>query len=105
MLLLVGLGNPGEQYKNTRHNIGRETLIEWQKKNDFADFQFEKKSNALVSKNKKAVLLLPETLMNKSGNAAGATARFFKIKPKDVFLLHDDADIELGRIKLSFAKH
>src|SRR3989338_6844153 len=105
MYLLIGLGNPGEKLKNTRHNIGREILMDWQKKTGLSDFEFDKKLNALVSKNKKAVLILPETMMNKSGNAAGSAARFYKIKSKDVLVVHDDADIELGRKKLSFAKH
>lgn len=105
MLLVIGLGNPGAKYKNTRHNVGREVLMGWQKKSGFAEFEFDKKFNSLVSKNKKAVLLLPETMMNKSGNAVAPMARFFKIRPKDIFIIHDDADIELGRTKLSFGKH
>mgnify|MGYP001610017430 CR=1 FL=1 len=104
MFLVAGLGNPGEQYKGTRHNIGRETLLAWQKSGGFADFEFNKKFHALVSKNKKAVLLLPETMMNKSGNAVAPAARFYKMKSKDVFVIHDDADILLGRAKLSFGK-
>ena len=104
MLLVVGLGNPGKHYENTRHNIGREIVTEWQKGAGLADFEFNKKLNALVSKNKKAVLLLPETMMNKSGNAAGPAARFYKVKPQDILVVHDDADLKLGRAKLSFGK-
>lgn len=102
MFLFIGLGNPEEKYKETRHNIGRELLQEWQKKEGFADFEFDKKVNALVSKNKKTILLLPETHVNASGNAVAPVARAFKIKPKSIIMLHDDADIELGRIKLTF---
>lgn len=105
MILLIGLGNPGEQYTNTRHNVGRETLMRWAKKNDLPDFEFNKKLNALVAKDKKCALVLPETFMNKSGNAAGTAARFFKVKPKNIIVLHDDADLELGRTKLSFNRH
>lgn len=100
--LFIGLGNPGKEYENTRHNLGREMLLLWQKKADFAGFEFNKKFNALVSKNKKTVLLLPETFMNNSGKAAGAASRFFKIKPENTIVLHDDIDIEFGRTKLSF---
>lgn len=103
--LMVGLGNPGEQLKNTRHNIGREIVMGWQKKAELADFEFNKKFKALLSKNKKALLLLPETFMNKSGNAVGPAARFFKVRPKNIFVAHDDADLPLGRAKLSFGKH
>ena len=105
MYLIVGLGNPGEKLKGTRHNIGRETIMEWQKKSDLADFELDKKLNALTSESKKAVLLLPETMMNKSGNAVKPALRAFGVKPKDTIVLHDDADIEFGRVKLSFGKH
>lgn len=105
MILFAGLGNPGEQYENTRHNIGRETLKSWAKTSKMfaqADFEFNQKLNALISKNKRAILILPETMMNKSGQAVSPAAKFFKIKPKNIVILHDDADIEFGRTKLSF---
>lgn len=105
MILFIGLGNPGSQYEKTRHNVGREMSMHWAQKNGLPDFEFSKKLNALVAKNKKCVAVLPETFMNKSGNAAGAAARFFKIKPDKTVVLHDDADLELGRIKLSFNRH
>lgn len=105
MILFVGLGNPGSQYEKTRHNIGREMLMRWAQKNDWPDFEFNKKLNALVAKDKKCALVLPETFMNKSGNAAGFAARFFKVKPENIIVLHDDADLELGRTKLSFGRH
>lgn len=102
MYLIVGLGNPEEKYRETRHNIGREFVQEWQKKENFADFVFEKKWNAYISKNKNTILCLPETFVNKSGNAVAPAARFYKIKPKDILIIHDDADIELGRAKLIY---
>ena len=109
MMLIVGLGNPGEEYKGTRHNVGREIVEALAKSSGFKDFRFEKKWNALVSEGKidkaKAILLLPQTFMNKSGNAVAPVARFFKIKPKDIYTIHDDADLLLGRAKLSFGKH
>lgn len=105
MLLLIGLGNPGKEYERTRHNVGREMLQAWSKKNGLGNFEFNKKLNALTLKEKKCVMALPETFMNKSGNAAGNAARFFKVKPKNIIVLHDDADLELGRTKLSFGRH
>lgn len=112
MILIAGLGNPGEEYKGTRHNIGREIVESLWKSLDNArdkNFHFEKKWNSLVSEGKvgkeKAVLLLPNTFMNKSGNAIAPVARFYKIKPKDIYVVHDDADLPLGRAKLSFDKH
>lgn len=109
MLLIVGLGNPGEQYKGTMHNLGRDTAEIFRRKNGLPEFRFEKKWKAEVSLGKigkeKTALLLPNTLMNKSGQAVGPAARFFKLKPKDIFVIHDDADLPLGRAKLSFGKH
>jgi len=129
MLLFVGLGNPGEPYKNTRHNIGREIAEAARKEYKLPDFRFEKKWKALVSEGKigesrhevgtptslskskkvasgeKIALVLPETFMNKSGNAVGPITRFFKTKPKNIFIIHDDADLPLGRAKLSFGKN
>lgn len=108
MILVVGLGNPGEKFKNTRHNVGREITESFGKKTNFPDFGFEKKWNAEVAEGKigkeKLILLLPNTMMNKSGQAVDRVTRFLKIKPKDIFVIHDDADIALGRAKLSFGK-
>ena len=105
MYLFVGLGNPGQQYEKTRHNIGREMLALWFKKApqfNGAGLTYEKKWNALFAKHKKAVLLLPETFMNNSGKATGPATKFFKIKPAHIIVLHDDSDIELGKYKISF---
>ena len=99
------------------------------KKWEFPEFRFEKKWNAEISEGKigksrrnvgtptslyknknsasggKVILMLPDTFMNKSGNAVSAVLQFYKTKPKDVFLVHDDADIPAGAAKLSFDKH
>ena len=108
MFLIIGLGNPGEEYNNTRHNIGREMAELFRKKSDLPDFRFEKKWNAEISEGKigkeKIVVALPDTFMNKSGTAAGALARFYKIRPATIIVIHDDADIPLGSAKLSFGK-
>ncbi|OGZ97127.1 MAG: hypothetical protein A3J10_00065 [Candidatus Sungbacteria bacterium RIFCSPLOWO2_02_FULL_54_10] len=109
MILLVGLGNPGERYKNTRHNVGREIAAAFAAAHDFSEFRFEKKWKSQVAEGNigktKAVVVLPDTMMNKSGAAIAPAARFFKIKPKGIFMIHDDADIPLGRAKLSYGKH
>lgn len=109
MLLIVGLGNPGEKYARTRHNAGRAVLMAAQKKFGFADFSLNKKWNALVSDGKigkeKIVLVLPETFVNKSGNAVLPAQRFYKAKPECVIIVHDDVDMPLGSAKLSFDKN
>ena len=109
MIIIIGLGNPGEQFKKTRHNLGRELVEEFAKKSGFSDFRFEKKYNAETSEGKigkeKVVLACPNTFMNKSGSAVGPLAKFFKIKPENIFLVHDDTDLPFGSTKLSFGKH
>lgn len=106
--LIVGLGNPGEKYEETRHNIGRVIVEAFRKKIGANDFTLNKRWNAFVSEGKlgkeKFALLLPETFVNKSGGAVGPAARFYKIKPVSIIVVHDDSDIELGRAKLSFNK-
>lgn len=109
MLLIVGLGNPGNSFENTRHNVGREIVSSFGKHIGCGEFRPEKKWNALVSEGRvgktKAVLTLPETMMNNSAKSIVPAARFYKIKPKDIFVVHDDADIALGCAKLSFGRN
>lgn len=108
MILIVGLGNPGEKFKNTRHNIGREVAEALRKEMVLPEFRLEKKWNGEVSEGKidkdKLTVLRPNTFMNKSGKSVAPTARFFKVRPKDIFVIHDDADIILGKAKLSFGR-
>src|SRR3989344_2281219 len=108
MYLFVGLGNPGPEYAGTRHNIGRETLLAAAKQLGFSAPAPSAKLQSLAAEGKinkeKAAFVLPETFMNKSGNAAGPAAKFFKVKPKYIVVLHDDADLMLGATKLSFNK-
>lgn len=109
MILIIGLGNPGDEYIHTRHNIGRETVMTCLKTFDFPAFRFEKKWNTEIAEGKigkeKIALILPNTFMNKSGTAVAAIVRFYKTKPIAVILVHDEADISLGYAKLSFGKH
>ena len=108
MFLIVGLGNPGEEYENTKHNIGREIAEKCAKKCGVDGFDFDKKSNALVAQVKiekeKTIFALPETFMNKSGLAVSALAKFYKVKPAQIFAVHDDIDLPVGKIKVSFAR-
>lgn len=105
MILITGLGNPGEQYKNTRHNVGFMVLDELAEMGGFPAFEFAKKFNGLVSQGIMAedevILLKPQTFMNESGKAVKAVASFYKIKPKDIYVVQDEADVDLGKIKIS----
>jgi PTH1 family peptidyl-tRNA hydrolase len=96
MKLIVGLGNPGKEYEKTRHNIGFRILNEMA-----GGFKFEKKFNAEIKK-EKLIFAKPQTFMNNSGVAVAAIAKFYKIKPENIIVVHDDMDLAFGKIKISF---
>ena len=104
--LIVGLGNPGDEYEHTRHNVGRDIVTAFAEKMDFDEFEKESKADALVSKGKMTShtveCVLPETFMNKSGLAVAYMAKVRKVKPEYVVVVHDDIDIPLGSFKISF---
>ena len=108
MILIVGLGNPGKKYKNTRHNIGFQVLDEFQKENDLPNFKLLKKFNSLASAgnffNKEILLLKPQTFMNNSGNAIKALTKFYKITSPCLVVVHDDIDLPLGKIRISMGR-
>ncbi|OGN04552.1 MAG: aminoacyl-tRNA hydrolase [Candidatus Yanofskybacteria bacterium RIFCSPHIGHO2_01_FULL_44_17] len=117
MKLIIGLGNPGKEYENTRHNVGFEVIEKIAKDNE-VDFEFNKKLNAEIAKisrlnlemgqkshtKRPAILAKPQTFVNKSGEAVKKLKLFYKTTPKDIVVIHDDLDIEFGNFKLSFAK-
>ena len=109
MFLIIGLGNPGKEYEKTRHNAGF-LAVEFLRKNlgDFSDWRLEEKLSAEISEGKigkeKIILARPQTFMNKSGLAAAALAKFYKVKPKNIAVIHDDSDLFVGRTKLVFNK-
>ena len=105
MFLIVGLGNPGEKYKNTRHNAGFMVLNEVVKRNKLSDFKFSKKNNAELSENllnnKKIILAKPQTYMNNSGKAIKKLYTLYKIQNANLFVIHDDIDLPLNKIRVS----
>ena len=98
--LIVGLGNPGHEYEQTRHNAGF-WLVDQLTTNGL---QRDKNFNALVAKTRLAGedvwLLQPQTFMNRSGQSVGAICRFYKITPDQVLVVHDELDILPGIAKL-----
>ncbi|MEE2903645.1 MAG: aminoacyl-tRNA hydrolase [Myxococcota bacterium] len=102
MKLIVGLGNPGGEYDETRHNVGFQVIDEL--KRQFSHAVFDKKFKGLVTRarigGEDAILLKPMTYMNLSGESVGPAAGFYKIPPEDIIVVHDELDIEPGRIKL-----
>lgn len=105
MVLITGLGNLGEKYKRTRHNIGFRALDRFQRENDFPDFKFSKKFNALISKKdigkKKIILAKPQTFMNKSGQAVKKITTYYSLPTINLIVVHDDIDLPLGKIRIS----
>ena len=101
MKLVVGLGNPGLEYKNTRHNIGFHYLDLFANKYNLT---FKEKYNGMYTKtiinNEDVILLKPLTYMNLSGECVIKFVNYYKIKNEDILIIHDDLDIDIGRIKL-----
>jgi peptidyl-tRNA hydrolase, PTH1 family len=99
-LLVVGLGNPGRQYERTRHNIGWLVVDELARRHDGT---FRSKFSGQLSETRlgdlKLALLKPETYMNDSGRSLAAAARFFKVDPAELLIVHDDVDLEEGRLQ------
>lgn len=96
--LIVGLGNPGETYRDTRHNIGFMVLDEIARRFGAA-FQEEKRWKGLVAKFTGGHLLKPLTFMNDSGRSAQAVGHFYKATPAQTLVVYDDVDLPLGRLR------
>lgn len=113
MKLIVGLGNPGEKYEKTRHNLGfmvvehflhefenvQNTLWEDNKKfkSDIAEFDWQSKDRG---GSQRIILAKPKTYMNNSGMAVGLIATFYKIGPSDIWIVYDELDLPLGTVKI-----
>lgn len=97
-LLIVGLGNPGETYRDTRHNVGFMVLDELA--NRFkAPFREEKRWSGLLAKYDGVHLLKPQTYMNDSGRCVQAVSHFFKAPAARTLVIYDDVDLPLGRLR------
>ena len=100
MYLIVGLGNPGEQYEKTRHNAGFMALDAFAKKMNAPDFKEQKKCSALVTRHEDYLLAKPLTFMNRSGEAVQALANYYKISTSNIWILYDDIDLPLGAVRI-----
>ncbi|MDP2910197.1 MAG: aminoacyl-tRNA hydrolase [bacterium] len=109
-IIIIGLGNPGKKYINTRHNIGFEIIDVFTKENNFPEFRLNKKFNALISEKENILLVKPQTFMNESGisvkklagvrpplNQRGSDPRNLR----NLYIIHDDIDLPLGKIRIS----
>jgi peptidyl-tRNA hydrolase, PTH1 family len=103
--LVVGLGNPGPQYALTRHNLGF-LVVDILADRIGETFKVHKKSGADVATGRLAgrpvVLAKPRVYMNESGRQVGPLAKFYSVAPRDVIIVHDELDIEFGRIRLKY---
>ena len=99
MKLIVGLGNPGREYKNTRHNVGFMVLddylgkVDWKNKVEAYLYKEGEGDNTVI-------YIKPLTYMNLSGLAVSKFAKFYKIKPEDILVIQDDLDMEVGTFKI-----
>lgn len=102
VFLIAGLGNPGLRYKNTRHNIGSMVLQRWAKLLDISlsSRAFSAKGGRARVLEQEIILLCPQTYMNESGRSVRACAEYYRIEPEDIVVVHDDLDLDLGRIKV-----
>ncbi len=101
MKMIVGLGNPGAKYEATRHNIGfilLDAIEEHYGRNWRSKFNAEEEKTTIATRD--VILLKPQTFMNLSGQSVAAAAKFYKIKPRDILVIHDELDLEPGRVKL-----
>lgn len=102
MFLVVGLGNPGSGYAGNRHNIGFMAAQDILRRHGFSAWREKFRGQFATGDvaGDKAALLLPHTYMNLSGESVQAAAQFFKVAPAQVVVLHDELDLELGRMRL-----
>jgi PTH1 family peptidyl-tRNA hydrolase len=99
-LLVAGLGNPGRQHADTRHNVGWMVLAELGRRHGYT---FRSKFSGKIGEGRleggRVALLAPETYMNLSGSSVGAAARFFKVPAEQLLVVHDEVDLETGRLQ------
>jgi peptidyl-tRNA hydrolase, PTH1 family len=99
-LLVVGLGNPGRGYERTRHNLGWLVADELARRHGGSfRSKFSGRLAELRVDGRRVALLKPETYMNESGRSLAAAARFFKLEPEALLVVHDDVDLEPGRLQ------
>ncbi|GAC1422462.1 MAG: aminoacyl-tRNA hydrolase [Ktedonobacteraceae bacterium] len=102
MKLIVGLGNPGQQYEQTRHNVGFR-VVDMVAKTLGWNWS-EQRNRAILASGtlgpEKVVLVKPITFMNNSGEAVGALVHWYKVQPEDVLVVYDELDLPVGRVRL-----
>jgi PTH1 family peptidyl-tRNA hydrolase len=102
MRLIVGLGNPGARYERNRHNLGFMAVDAIVRRHSFPAFRprFKGEFTEGTLGERKVMVLKPQTFMNDSGESVGAAARFFKLDPGEIAVLHDELDLKEGKVRV-----
>ncbi|MEK6734233.1 MAG: aminoacyl-tRNA hydrolase [Pseudomonadota bacterium] len=101
-ILIIGLGNPGENYEDTRHNIGFKLTDAISEKFNFPSYsnKFSSLVSSKIINHNKITLIKPQTYMNLSGNSVSKLAHFYKIPTENIIVLHDDLDLAFLKVKM-----
>ena len=104
MKLIVGIGNPGKEYENTRHNIGFIAIDQIAKKHrlDFSEKKFNSVYTSVRINGERVILMKPETYVNLSGSAVLSMMNYFNIDKEDILIIYDDIALPLGKIRVRF---
>lgn len=104
MKIIIGLGNPGKKYQNTRHNLGFLVVDKIREKLDFSPFVYKEKFQAEISEGEvngeRVILVKPQTYMNKSGESVNKIVSFYKVDLKDILVILDDINLLFGKIRI-----
>ncbi|AZR74561.1 aminoacyl-tRNA hydrolase [Anoxybacter fermentans] len=102
MYLIVGLGNPGKEYEETRHNIGFRVIYELAKKHriEVSGLKYRALIGKGIINDKEVILAQPQTFMNLSGEAVAPLVRYFKIPLENLMVIYDDLDLEPGKLRM-----
>jgi peptidyl-tRNA hydrolase, PTH1 family len=102
VFIIAGLGNPGRQYRDNRHNIGFMAVDEIARAHSFGPWSKKFRSEVAEGSigSEKVLLMKPQTFMNLSGEAVGEAMRFYKLAPSDIILLHDELDLPAGKVRV-----
>jgi PTH1 family peptidyl-tRNA hydrolase len=104
MKIIVGLGNPGQKYQKTRHNVGFLAVNHLQLTHGFLNWKLNKKFNAEIAEgeidNEKIILVKPQTFMNASGTAVLKLVTHYKLSTENLYIIYDDIDLPLGKIRI-----
>ena len=103
MILIAGLGNPGREYRDTRHNMGFRVIEAWAASLGvvLGSRRFNSRSGKAVVEGRAAILLCPQTFMNRSGLAVRACADYYGVETSDILVVHDDIDLPVGRLRVA----